>query len=193
VIEIIPNQIETKKRMEEVPTDGRFFVPSTKLDFLKLAVIERHKGTGNIGLAIVHGLGMTSGAIATTVAHDSHNLIVAGTNDEDMLVAVQSLQEENGGMVVVENGKVIHTLPLSIGGLMSDLDYQSVNKELQLLNLALQNVSSHNDFNLFLTLSFLSLPVIPELKITDLGLFDAVQFCHIPVAVDLLMERQVVK
>jgi adenine deaminase len=191
VIEIIPNQIETKKRIEEVPTDGHFFVPSTKLDFLKLAVVERHKGTGNIGHAIVHGLGMTSGAIATTVAHDSHNLIVAGTNDEDMLVAVQSLQEENGGMVVVENGKVIHTLPLPIGGLMSDLNYQSVNKELQLLNLALQKISSHNDFNLFLTLSFLSLPVIPELKITDLGLFDAVRFCHIPVAIDPLMEREV--
>ncbi|MED1204130.1 adenine deaminase [Heyndrickxia acidicola] len=184
VIDIIPNQIMTKKKVEEVPTDGHFFVPSTKLDFVKLAVIERHKGTGNIGLAIVHGLGMTDGAIATTVAHDSHNLIAAGTNDEDMLIAIKTLQEINGGMVIVKNGRVIHSLSLPLGGLMSHLDYQTVNQELQLLNIALQKVSSHQDFNLFLTLSFLSLPVIPELKVTDLGLFDAVRFCHIPIAVD---------
>ncbi|WAA13154.1 adenine deaminase [Fervidibacillus halotolerans] len=184
VIEVIPNQIETIKRLMKVPTDGERFIPSSEKNLAKLALLERHKNTGNIGLAIVKGLGLTNGAIATTVAHDSHNLIVAGTNDEDMIYAIQKMQEIGGGLVVVKDGKPISTLPLTIGGLMSDQNYETVANQLFDVNRALFEVSKHRHFNLFLTLSFLSLPVIPELKITDLGLFDTTTFQHIKIAVD---------
>lgn len=184
VIEIIPNQIETVKRMMEVPSDGSCFVPSVEKDLAKLAVLERHRNTGNIGLAIVKGLGLTSGAVATTVAHDSHNLIVAGTNDEDMICSIQEIKKIGGGLVVVKNGKPLASLPLVIGGLMSDQDYDTVARQLNEVNNALLEVCKYRHFNLFLTLSFLSLPVIPELKITDLGLFDTTTFQHITVAAD---------
>ncbi|WAA08573.1 adenine deaminase [Fervidibacillus albus] len=184
VIEVIPNQIETVKRIISVPTEGEYFIPSVEKDLAKLALFERHKNTGNIGLAIVKGLGLTNGAIATTVAHDSHNLIVAGTNDEDMIYAIQKMQEIGGGLVVVRDGKTIASLPLMIGGLMSDQKYETVANQLDEVNRALFEVSKHRHFNLFLTLSFLSLPVIPELKITDLGLFDATTFQHIAIAAD---------
>lgn len=181
VIEIIPNQIETIKQVIEVPNDGQYFISSVTEDLLKVAVLERHNGTGNIGLGIVKGLGLIDGAIATTVAHDSHNLIVAGTNDEDMLVAIQTIKQLGGGLVVVRHGVVLASLQLAIGGLMSNKDYQEVAHELNILHEALQQVSKYDHFNLFLTLSFLSLPVIPELKITDMGLFDVATFKHIRI------------
>ncbi|KZN96081.1 adenine deaminase [Aeribacillus pallidus] len=184
VIEIIPNQIETVKRMMEVPSDGVCFIPSIEKDLAKLAVLERHKNTGNIGLAIVKGLGLIGGAVATTVAHDSHNVIVAGTNDEDMICSIQEIKRIGGGLVVVNDGKTLASLPLVIGGLMSDQAYPIVAHQLDELNSSLHKVSKHRHFNLFLTLSFLSLPVIPELKITDLGLFDVTTFQHIEVAAE---------
>lgn len=179
VIEIIPNQIETIKQIRKIPTEAGQFISSTEEDLLKLAVIERHHGTGNIGLGIVNGLGLTNGAIATTIAHDSHNLIVAGSNDQDMLKAIEAIESLGGGIVVVRENKVLASLQLDIGGLMSTDSYHKVSQKVTELHKALRKISKYDHFNQFLTLSFLSLPVIPELKLTDMGLFDVSTFKHI--------------
>jgi adenine deaminase len=182
IIEIIPNSLVTKHVIEEVETDPcGMFQPSTSADHLKLAVIERHQLTGNIGLGIVKGLGLKTGAIATTIAHDSHNLIVAGTNNQDMLAAANAIKDMQGGMVVVNHGKVVSSLELSIAGLMTDLPYQAVYSRLTDLNRSLEELGASSLFNPFLTLSFLSLPVIPELKLTDKGLFQVSKFQHISI------------
>lgn len=183
IIGIIPNSLVTQHIVEAVDTrDGRM-IPSIEKDQLKIAVIERHHLTGNIGLGIVKGLGLKSGAIATTVGHDSHNLIIAGTNDEDMLVAAQVLEAQQGGLVVINNGNVLAFLSLSIAGLLSNQDKETVLKELKQVDQALQQIGATNKFNPFLILSFLALPVIPHLKITDIGLFDVNRFTHIPIQV----------
>lgn len=182
IIEIIPNSLITKHIKEEVPTsnDG-FFQPSIQENLLKLAVIERHHLTGNIGLGIIKGLGLKSGAIGTTVAHDSHNLIIAGTTDQDMIVAAHGIREMQGGLMIVNNGTVVMSLELPIAGLISDQPYQEVYKKLILLNEALHNLGAPRHFNPFLTLSFLALPVIPELKLTDQGLFKVSTFRPIQI------------
>ncbi|MBM7650797.1 adenine deaminase [Neobacillus cucumis] len=180
IIEIIPNSLVTNHRIEQVETsDDGFFQASVRNDQLKLAVIERHHMTGFIGLGIVKGLGLKSGALATTIAHDSHNLIIAGTNNSDMIVAAKTIKNMQGGMVVVNQGEVIASLELSIAGLMSDRPYMEVYKKLNEINAALSKLGAHGHFNPFLTLSFLSLPVIPELKLTDQGLFQVSAFKHI--------------
>jgi adenine deaminase len=184
IIEIIPNSLITKHVVEEVEVQSGCFVPSIQNDHLKLAVIERHHRTGNVGLGIVKGLGLQSGAIATTVAHDSHNLIVAGTNDEDMLLAVKEIERMNGGLVVVQNGKILASLALPIAGLMTDQDAFYVNQKLNELKYGLTALGAPTHFNPFLTLSFLALPVIPDLKLTDLGLFDVKEFKHIKIDVE---------
>lgn len=181
VMEIIPDQIMTKKVVMEVPVTNSQFQPSTEKDLLKLAVIERHHGLGHIGLGIVKGCGLKSGAVATTIAHDSHNVIVLGTNDEDMLLAVQALKDSSGGLVVVDQGKVLSCLPLPIAGLMTDQPAAVAVEKLHELHHSLESICPELDFHLFLTLSFLSLPVIPELKLTDIGLFDVTEFKHIPI------------
>ena len=136
---------------------------------MKIAVIERHKATGNIGLGILKGLGLKCGAIATTIAHDSHNLIVAGTNDNDMLFAVQELKKIGGGIIVVQNGKILSSIKLEI-----DFELKSLHNSIKI-------VAPNINFNPFLTLSFLSLPVIPSIKITDKGLFDVINFKFIKI------------
>ncbi|WP_028399621.1 adenine deaminase [Ectobacillus panaciterrae] len=183
VIGIIPNNLITEHLIERVPVQNGYFVSNPKQDVLKAAVIERHKATGNVGLGIIKGLGLQTGAIATTVAHDSHNIIAAGTNDQDIIAAVKSLQEMQGGLAVVENGKVLAKLPLSIAGLMSESDWKTVYTQIKEVNDSLLKIGAPKHFNAFLTLSFLSLPVIPRLKITDLGLFDVTSFHHIPIPV----------
>lgn len=182
VIEIIPNQLVTNKLKIDVERDdSNSFISSSKNDLMKLAVIERHHHTGNIGLGIVKGLQFKRGAIASTVGHDSHNLIIAGTNDLDMIKAAQFIQDMQGGLVVIQDQTVIGQLPLPIAGLLSDKDYRSVDKDLEDLDKALTSIGAPSHFNPFLTLSFLSLPVIPELKLTDLGLFDVNAFQHISI------------
>ena len=182
IIEIIPNSLVTIHQIEKVDTcELGLFRPSIIADQLKLAVIERHQLTGSIGLGIVKGLGLKSGAIATTIAHDSHNLILAGTNNKDMVVAANAVKDMQGGMVVVNHGEVVASLKLSIAGLMSDLPYKEVYRKLNEINLALKKIGANNHFNPFLTLSFLSLPVIPELKLTDQGLFQVSAFKHIGI------------
>ncbi|RXT14845.1 adenine deaminase [Ammoniphilus sp. CFH 90114] len=181
VIEIIPNSLITNHLIEEVDVDHGLFKSSTTKDLLKLAVLERHHRTGNIGLGIVKGLGLKKGAIASTVAHDSHNLICAGVNDEDMLSAIRYLEKVHGGLAVVSDGQVIASLPLPIAGLMTDRPYTEVYDRLHLINEALRTIGASQAFNPFLTLSFLALPVIPHLKLTDLGLFDFSSFSHINI------------
>lgn len=183
IIGINPNNLITEHLIAETPVTNGFFVSTTKQDFLKIAVIERHKATGNIGLGIVKGLGLKNGAIATTVAHDSHNIIAVGTNDEDMKAAVEALHELKGGLVVVQGGQVLASLSLAIAGLMSEQPFPVVYKQLKALDESLLQIGAPTHFNAFLTLSFLSLPVIPQLKLTDCGLFDVGSFQHIQVAV----------
>ena len=185
IIEIIPNSLITRHIVEEVDIcDKGFFQPSIRDDHLKLAVIERHHMTRQIGLGIVKGLGLKDGAIATTIAHDSHNLIIAGTNDDDMLLAAKTIKEMQGGMVVIKEGQILESLELPIAGLISDLPYQEVYSTLKELHLALEKLGANNRFNPFLTLSFLALPVIPELKLTDKGLFKVSTFEHINISSD---------
>ncbi|WP_257008322.1 adenine deaminase [Bacillus sp. FJAT-45350] len=182
IIDIIPNSLVTKHMIEEVDIENGIFIPSVEKDQLKLTVIERHHQTGHIGLGIVKGLKLQAGAIASTVAHDSHNLIVCSTNDQDLLTAVEVIKQMQGGTVVVKDGQVLSKLELSISGLISDKPYEEVNKELKHLNAALAKIGFQETFNPFLTLSFLALPVIPELKLTDLGLFDVKAFKHIDIS-----------
>ncbi|MDX8362125.1 adenine deaminase [Cytobacillus sp. IB215316] len=182
IIGIIPNSIHTKHLVEEVSVENNEFIPCTKKDHLKIAVVERHKKTGNVGLGIVKGLELSSGAIAATVAHDSHNIVVAGTNDEDMITAINQISHMGGGLVVVKDKKILSAVPLNIGGLMSEKSFNSVYGELKQLDDALQQINAPTHFNPFLTLSFLCLPVIPKLKVTDLGLFDVKTFKHIQIA-----------
>lgn len=134
VIQIIPNSLITQHLVEEVQTEHGRFVPSIERDQLKLAVVERHKQTGHIGLGIVKGLQIKKGAIATTIAHDSHNIIVAGTNDSDMIYAIQQIEEIGGGLVVIENQQVIASLPLPIAGLISQESADSIYRQLEEIN-----------------------------------------------------------
>jgi adenine deaminase len=181
VVGIIPNSLITTHLIERVNVQNQKFVPSIEKDQLKLAVIERHHQTGNMGLGIVKGFGLTFGAIATTIAHDSHNIVVVGTNDEDILHAVEELKRLQGGVAVVKDRQTIASLSLPIGGLMTNQPFHQVNNSLHQLNRALQQIGASDEFNPLLTLSFLSLPVIPELKLTDKGLFNVKIFEHIGV------------
>lgn len=185
IIEVIPNQIITKKLQADVDVIDGYFKPCIKKDFLKIAVFERHHLLHTKSVAIVHGLGLQAGAIATTVAHDSHNAIVVGTNDEDMLVALLTLEQINGGLVVVKAGEVLAQMSLPVGGIMTNSEAQQAEQQLQEVHKALHIIHPTCHFHLFLTLSFLSLPVIPALKLTDTGLFDVEAFRHIPIDASL--------
>ena len=180
IIEIIPNSLITNKKVEKINVVNEAFEISLENDQLKMAVIERHKQKGTIGLGIVKGFNLKEGAIATTIAHDSHNLVVVGTNDEDMLKAAEVLQSIKGGLVIIKDGEVSASLPLPIGGIMSS-NTKEVLTGLAHIHDKLKAIGFSQSFNPFLTLSFLTLPVIPSLKLTDLGLFDVNKFTHIPV------------
>lgn len=176
VIEIIPNSLLTNDLIEMVSVKDGFFEPSIENDWLKIAVIERHHQTGNIGVGIVKGFQLKDGALATTVAHDSHNVVVVGTNDEDMLYAANQLIKKGGGMIAVKAEKELACLPLPIGGLMSQDPFLEVNTQLVSLTKEAYKLGASQAFDPFLTLSFLTLSVIPELKITDKGLFSFSKF-----------------
>ncbi len=184
VIEIIPNSLKTNHIKIDVSTlsNQSEFTPCTEKDLLKIGVIERHNNTKNIGLGVVKGLKLNSGAIATTIAHDSHNLIVCGTNDDDMILACNKIKEIGGGIVIVNEGNLISHLKLEIGGLITNRSTEEVINDLSKLHLEIKKLCPSINFNPFLTLSFLSLPVIPEIKITDKGVFDVNNFKFINVA-----------
>ena len=184
-IEIIPNKLETihlKYNISDLNLNTNEFIScTTKDNLIKVAVIERHKNTGNIGLGVLKGISINSGAIATTIAHDSHNLIVYGTNDFDMIYAANELKKINGGIIVVKEGKTLASISLKIGGIITSRSSKEVISDLNNLHSSLKAISSKIDFNPFLILSFLSFPVIPEIKITDKGLFDITNFKFIPI------------
>jgi adenine deaminase len=184
VIGLVPHQIVTKALEMDVDRKDGFFAINVKKNILKLVVFERHNCLGNIGVGLAHGFGLTRGAIASTVAHDSHNLIVIGTNDEDILVAAKELEKIQGGIAVALDGKVLDSLALPIGGLMSDQDVHMVAKQVEKLKELAYSLGIHDCYDPFLTLAFLSLPVIPELKLTDLGLVDGNVFKVVPVAIE---------
>lgn len=184
VIELIPNKLESnhlKLDISKLNFDDEFISLTTTDNLLKIAVIERHKNTGNVGVGVLKGLNLKSGAIATTIAHDSHNLIVCGTNDADMLFAVEELKKINGGIIIVKDGTVLASVSLEIGGIITARNSDDVISDLDKLHDALKIIAPDITFNPFLTLSFLSLPVIPDIKITDKGLFDVKNFNFIDV------------
>jgi adenine deaminase len=175
VIEIVPDQLITHQRIEQVPVKNKQAVGDPSKDLLKIAVVERHKGTGNIGKGFVKGFGLKRGALASSVAHDSHNIIIVGTTDDDMQAALEAVVQMGGGLAVASDTKILASLALPIAGLMSLEPVQLVRDQLDSL------IGIAHDMGCalkepFMTLSFLALPVIPELKLTDLGLVDVNKF-----------------
>ncbi len=185
-IEILPGGVLTKKVPVKVKLDkDGEFVFDEKQDIVKVAVVERHKGTGKVGCGFMKGYGLKRGAIALSVAHDSHNMIVVGTNDDDMAFAITSLAEQKGGIVLIEGGKVIESMPMPIAGIMSDQSGEWVMERLNAITEASRkHLEISEDVNPVMTLSFMSLCVIPEIKLTDRGLFDVPSFQFIPVEVN---------
>ncbi len=174
-IGIIPGKIITESLTFELATGENGAQVDLDRDVVKIAVIERHGRNGNIATGFVHGFGLKSGAIASTVSHDSHNICAVGASDEDIAVAVNRLGEIEGGFVVVRDGKVLAELPLPVAGLMSLADYETVRDQLRVLRAAALEIGSTLD-EPFLQLAFIALPVIPHLKITDRGMVDVDRF-----------------
>jgi adenine deaminase len=185
IIDIIPGGVVTGKGEAHVTLKNNEWVHESSKDILKLAVIERHKGTGFIGKALIRGYGLTHGAVGTTIAHDSHNIIVIGDNDEDMVKVVESLIEIGGGISLVKDQKVLGTLAHPIAGLMSDEPLESVHSQMSTLHkIAHSQLNVHRNIDPFMTLSFMALPVIPSYKLTDMGLFDVTTFSFVPLEID---------
>ena len=181
-IRAVANTLITEEEILPVRGKGGEAVSEPDRDLLKMAVIERHHGSGRKGFGFIRGIGLRRGALASTVAHDSHNLIVVGANDSDMVVAVNALRELGGGLVVVEGGHIRAQLPLPVAGLMSTASLERVvelKKEVNQAALALGATLEQP----FMALSFMALPVIPKLKLTDHGLVDVESFKHVPLFV----------
>jgi adenine deaminase len=183
VIEIVPGQIATRHSVAEAQIENGLAVADPDRDLLKLAVVERHRGTGDVGVGFVRGFGLKRGALASSVAHDSHNIIVAGADDDEMLSAVRILESLGGGQVAVADGEPLAQLPLPIAGLMSDRPLQEVAAAAEELHEAARSLGAVVD-ELFMVLSFLALPVIPVLKLTDRGLVDVERFAFVPLWAD---------
>ncbi|MGE5256753.1 MAG: adenine deaminase [Hyphomicrobiales bacterium] len=182
VIEVVPGQIVTRQSTETAPIIGSQLVSDPSRDLIKIAVIERHTGSGRMGIGMVRGFGLKRGALASSVAHDSHNIIVAGVSDQDMRAAVEAVVAMGGGLVAAAGGRVVAQLRLPIAGLMSLEPVQAVSDAMDgLIRAAGDMGSSLKDP--FMALSFLALPVIPELKLTDLGLVDVGRFKHVSLFV----------
>jgi adenine deaminase len=183
VIRINPGQIITSSDITEARIKEAEAVADPERDIEKLAVVERHKATGNVGLGFISGFGLRSGAIAGSVAHDSHNIIAAGVDDLDLNAAVRKVIEMGGGLAVASGQNIVACLPLPIAGLMSDMPLGRVQQRIEELNRAAAALGCCLS-DPFMTLSFMALPVIPELKLTDMGLFDVMRFSHVSLFVD---------
>ena len=186
VIQILPGGVVTAKDIAEIELDANGeFVRNPEVDLVKVAVVERHQGTGNVACGFLKGYGIKEGAVALSVAHDSHNIIVVGVNDDEMEFAVNSLVEQEGGIVLVKEGKVIESMPMPIAGLMSDQSGEWVDQKLtDIHEKAYEELGICGDVEPVMTLCFMSLAVIPEIKLTDMGLFDVTTFSFIPVEVE---------
>jgi adenine deaminase len=175
VIEIIPGQIVTRKVIEKVKTDDGMVISDTENDLLKLVVVERHHSTGNIGLGMVRGFNLKKGALVSSIAHDAHNIIAVGTNDADIYQGIKEVERIGGGLAVVADGKIEASLALSVAGLLSREPAKEVAKKYTRLE-RVASIFGSTLTSPFSTLSFLALPVIPEIRLTDLGLVDVNAF-----------------
>jgi adenine deaminase len=175
VMEVSEAQVVTRNAQVQRSVDGGLVTASATDDLVKVASVERHRGTGQMGLGFVKGFGFKRGAVASTVAHDSHNLLILGMNDPDMAFAGNTLAETGGGMVAVRDGEVLALVPLPIAGLMSQEPVEEVNGQVKRLGRAWKELGCDLE-SAFMTMSILALPVIPELRITNRGLVDTIQF-----------------
>jgi adenine deaminase len=183
VIGLVPDQIVTRDLLLDSPVQDGVVISDVERDILRVYVVERHRATGHVGKGLVQGFGLKRGAFATSIGHDSHNILVVGVDDEDIFKAVTTINKMGGGIAVVQGGDVKCRLPLPIAGLMSDQPLEIVSSELKHINTTLQSLGVTVEDPLMM-LSFLALPVIPKLKLTDLGLVDVETFQHIPLFVD---------
>ena len=175
VIEVVPDQIITRSVVAETRVVDGQVLPDTGRDILKLAVVERHRASGNIGLGLIKGFGLKRGALASSIAHDSHNIVAVGVDDTDVYAAISEVERLGGGLVAAADGKVLERLPLPIAGLLSDEPLQDVVAAHERLDRAAAELGTTLAAP-FATLSFMALPVIPELRLTDRGLVDVLEF-----------------
>ncbi|UCC72879.1 MAG: adenine deaminase [Gemmatimonadota bacterium] len=182
VIHAIPGQIVTGQSVEPMKVENGRAVADPDRDLLKIAVIERHQATGNVGVGFARGFGLKRGAIASTVAHDNHNIVVVGASDAEMMAAARAVSETGGGQAVVADGRVLAAVPLPIAGLMSDLPLEEVRDRVEAMGKAARELGGTLPDPL-MTMTFLALAVIPELKITDRGLVDVNKFKPVPLFV----------
>jgi adenine deaminase len=175
VIGMIPDQIITERLIEEPMVEDDLVVPDIDRDIAKVAIIERHNASEPRAVGFVKGMGIKEGAMASSIAHDSHNIVTVATNDRDLIQAAIQIVRMQGGIALAKDGKVIESLPLPIAGLMSDQSIEHVSEKLKDLKKAAQKLGTPLD-EPFMAMAFLSLPVIPKLKITDLGLVDVDRF-----------------
>ncbi len=182
VIELIENNVTTTKVVREVLVENGLYKHNPERDILKLAVVERHHKTGNVGLGFVEGYGLKNGAVGMTISHDSHNLIIIGDNDEDMRIAMKEIERIQGGITLVNNGKVVDSIRLEVGGLMTNTEVTIIEEKLKFMEAKAREMGLNKEVDdAFLSLAFMSLPVIPELKLTDKGLFDVTEFKLVPL------------
>lgn len=181
VIGIIEDSLVTERNIREVNVvDGCFSFSND--DILKLVVIERHFATGNIGVGLIENFNLKNGAIGSTIGHDSHNIIVIGDNDKDILVAIEELRKIGGGLTLISNGEVLKSLPLEIGGIMTSKSIEKTNSILKdMIEISYRNLGVNKNIDPFMTLAFMALPVIPSIKLTDMGLFDVEKFTFVKV------------
>ena len=182
-IKVLPGGVVTKKNIVKINRDeNNEFIYNPNEDVAKVAVVERHQNTGNVSVALLEGYGIKQGAIALSIAHDSHNIIVVGVNDEDMAYAVEELIKQGGGIIIVNNKEVIESMPMEIAGLMSNKTGEWVDEKLKSIHKIANTVLGvSKEVEPVMTLCFMSLAVIPEIKITDMGLFDVTQFKFIDI------------
>lgn len=183
LIRIMPGGVVTARETAEIKRDSKGnFVFDPSSDIVKIAVVERHQNTGNVAVALLKGYGIRKGAVALSIAHDSHNIIAVGVHDEDMAFAVQALIRQGGGIILAEGQQVLESMPLPIAGLMSDQSGAWVDEKLtQIHEAAHEILGVSRDVEPVMTLCFMALPVIPEIKLTDMGLFDVTKFDFITV------------
>ena len=186
VIRMNPKSLLTNKVNRKVSVDASgHFIYNPYIDILKMAVIDRYGSSQSIGLGLIENFNLQGGAIGTTIAHDSHNLIVVGDNDKDMILVIETIKEMQGGVVVVSNGNIVKKLPLPVAGLMSTLPMEDVAAILEeMTQYIYQEMNGNPEVDPLMSLSFLALPVIPEIKLTDKGLFDVNKMCFISVDVE---------